>query len=191
MTSGERNLELDSRLVDLLSRCALRDTAAFKAVYDAASPQLFASLLRILKRRDLAEEALQDVLMSVWSNAGSYRPDKGRPMTWMTSIARYRALDMLRRRRPETIFDDEKADDLQASLAVGEDPLAQAESAVQRRRLEECMKDLSREQITSIRLAYFDGCTHQEISARLHTPLGTAKSWIRRGLQALKDCLSR
>ncbi|CAN5131404.1 sigma-70 family RNA polymerase sigma factor [soil metagenome] len=188
MTTAEQNLALNNRLVDLLSRCALHDAAAFKALYDAVSSQLFASLLRILKRKDLAEDALQEVMLSVWHNAGSYRTDRGRPMTWLTSIARYRALDMLRRQRPETQYEDEFVEGLRVSR---DETITRAESAAERQRLEECMNDLSREQSTSIRLAYFDGCTHREISARLSAPLGTAKSWIRRGLQALKDCLTR
>lgn len=180
---------LNSRLVELLSRCASGDKVAFRALYDAASPQLFASLLRILRQRDLAEDALQDVLISVWRNADSYRSDKGQPMTWMTSIARYRALDIVRRQRRER--DVRQDDDTQVAVDMTEGPLAKAESAASVRRLEGCMDELSREQSRSIRLAYFDGYTHQEISMRLNTPLGTAKSWIRRGLQALRDCLER
>ncbi|MBA3563322.1 MAG: sigma-70 family RNA polymerase sigma factor [Gammaproteobacteria bacterium] len=185
-----RKQKLNGRLAELLSRCANGDTAAFRALYDAASPQLFASLLRILRRRDLAEDALQDVLISVWRNADSYRSDKGQPMTWMTSIARYRALDIVRRQHRERNV-EQHSDDAQAIADISGGPFAKTESAAAVRKLEDCMDDLSREQSTSIRLAYLDGYTHGEIATRLRAPLGTAKSWIRRGLQALKDCLER
>lgn len=187
-SAKSRKQTLNGRLVELLSRCAHGDTVAFRAVYDAASPQLFASLLRILRRRDLAEDALQEVLISVWRSADSYRTDKGQPMTWMTSIARYRALDIVRRQRRERDVEP-YSDDVQAIADISGGPSAKIESAT--RMLEDCMGELSREQSTSIRLAYFDGYTHEEISMRLRAPLGTAKSWIRRGLQALRDCLER
>ena len=86
------------RLADLLHACAQGRQAAFQELYGQVSPQLFSILLRILKRKDLAEEALQDALLSVWRNAGSYSAEKGAPMTWLVSICRYRALDMLRRK---------------------------------------------------------------------------------------------
>ncbi|MGH8494710.1 MAG: sigma-70 family RNA polymerase sigma factor [Gammaproteobacteria bacterium] len=164
--------------------------AAFRALHDAASPQLFASLLRILKRRDLAEDALQDVLISVWRHADSYRPDKGQPMTWMTGIARNRALDIIRRQNRVRDFEQD-ADGAGVPADAAEGPLARAENAARRRRLEACLESMSRAQSMSIRLAYLEGYTHQEISMRLHAPLGTAKSWIRRGLQALKECLEK
>ena len=99
--SADRN----RRLTDLLHAVAQGREKAFQELYQLVSPQLFAVLLRILKRRDLAEEALQEALLSVWRNARSYSAEKGAPMTWLLSICRYRALDSLRRRRPEVPLD--------------------------------------------------------------------------------------
>lgn len=178
------------RLADLLHACAQGRQAAFQELYGQVSPQLFSILLRILKRKDLAEEALQDALLSVWRNAGSYSAEKGAPMTWLVSICRYRALDMLRRERREV--------SLEPALATAEDEMAgladeaadpELISKAEERALEECMQRLNAGQQTSLRLAYVDGCTHEEIAARLNSPIGTIKSWVRRGLESLKRCL--
>lgn len=181
------------RLVDLLHACAQGRQAAFQELYGQVSPQLFSILLRILKRKDLAEEALQDALLSVWRNAGSYSAEKGAPMTWLISICRYRALDMLRRERREVSLEPtlEAAEDEMAETAGLADEAADPEliSKAEERALEECMRRLNDGQQTSLRLAYVDGCTHEEIAARIKSPIGTVKSWVRRGLESLKRCL--
>ena len=184
---------LDDRnrhLTDLLHACAKGRQTAFQELYQLTSPQLFAVLVRILKRRDLAEEALQDALLSVWRNAGSYAADKGAPMTWLVSICRYRALDMLRREKREVSLDTDRED-------LDEDGISEQEtvtdavsvSRAEERRLDECMGRLNDGQRRSVRLAYVDGCTHEEIAARIGSPVGTVKSWVRRGLESLKRCL--
>jgi RNA polymerase sigma factor (sigma-70 family) len=179
-------------LADLLHACAQGRQAAFQALYREVSPQLFAILVRILKRRDLAEEALQDALLSVWRNAGSYSVDKGAPMTWLVSICRYRALDILRREKREVSLDTEREDLDEEGQQVSDGervsdavPLSKAEE----RKLDDCMCKLNDGQRRSIRLAYVDGCTHEEIAARIGSPVGTVKSWVRRGLESLKRCL--
>jgi RNA polymerase sigma-70 factor (ECF subfamily) len=177
-------------LTDLLHACAQGRQAAFQELYQHVSPQLFAVLVRILKRRDLAEEALQDGLLSVWRNAGSYAADKGTPMTWMVSICRYRALDMLRREKREVSLDMQRED-------LDEDGISEQEavtdsvsvSKAEERALEDCMQRLNDGQRRSVRLAYVDGCTHEEIAAKVGSPIGTVKSWVRRGLESLKRCL--
>ena len=179
-------------LADLLHACAQGRQSAFQALYREVSPQLFAALVRILRRRDLAEEALQDALLSVWRNAGSYSADKGAPMAWMVSICRYRALDMLRREKREVSLDTERADIDGDGQQVPEGEAvtdAVSVSKAEERRLDECMGRLNDGQQRSIRLAYVDGCTHEEIAARTGSPVGTVKSWVRRGLESLKRCL--
>jgi len=180
----------NARLKDLLHACAQGRQAAFQELYGLVSPQLFASLLRILKRRDLAEEALQDALLSVWRNAGSYSADKGAPMTWLLSICRYRALDALRRGKREVPFDPagEDGEDGAAEIA---DESADAEliSKAEERALDECMGRLNDGQRASLKLAYLDGCTYEEIAANLKSPVGTVKSWVRRRAESLKPCL--
>lgn len=185
----ERLEPRNRRLADLLHACSQGRQAAFHELYGQVSPQLFSILLRILKRKDLAEEALQDALLSVWRNAGSYSAEKGAPMTWLVSICRYRALDMLRRERHEGSL--EQAEDESAGVAGLADETADPEliSKAEVRALEECMQRLDGRQQTSIRLAYVDGCTHEEIAAKLRSPIGTVKSWVRRGLESLKRCL--
>jgi RNA polymerase sigma-70 factor, ECF subfamily len=176
-------VELEDGLESLIARCALGDRAAFQALYERTSPQVFASLLRLLRRRDAAEDVLQEVFVSVWRRAGDYRPDKGRPLTWLTSIARYRALDILRRQGRER------------PLADGEEPADEGEEEPEivdgrsAHRLNACMERLGVEQRRCVQLAYVDGYTHSDIARALGTPLGTIKSWLRRSLQSLKQCM--
>src|SRR5215470_18616378 len=99
MSLSAQSAELDEQLLALLDRCAAADSSALQRLYELASPFLFACLTRILRRRALAEEALQDVFVSIWQRAGQFRSSRGRPMTWMMSIARYRAIDLLRHER--------------------------------------------------------------------------------------------
>ena len=179
----------NARLKDLLHAAAQGRQAAFQELYRLVAPQLFASLLRILKRRDLAEEALQDALLSVWRNAGSYSADKGAPMTWLLSICRYRALDALRRGKREVPFESTEDGEDGAAAIADESADAELISKAEERALDECMGRLNDGQRASIRLAYFDGCTHEEIAANLKSPVGTVKSWVRRGLESLKRCL--
>jgi RNA polymerase sigma-70 factor (ECF subfamily) len=184
--------ERNRRLADLLHACAQGRQAAFQALYREVSPQLFAVLVRILKRKDLAEEALQDALLSVWRNAGSYSADKGAPMTWLVSICRYRALDMLRREKREVSLDTDREDLDEDGQQVLEGEAVMdtvSTSKAEERKLDECMGRLNGGQQQSLRLAYVDGCTHEEIAAKVGSPVGTVKSWVRRGLESLKRCL--
>jgi len=179
-------------LADLLHACAQGRQTAFQALYREVSPQLFAVLVRILKRRDLAEEALQDALLSAWRNAGSYSAEKGTPMTWLVSICRYRALDMLRREKREVSLDTDQEDLDGEGQQVADGAMvtdAVNVSKAEERKLDDCMRRLNEGQQRSIRLAYVDGCTHEEIAAQVGSPVGTVKSWVRRGLESLKRCL--
>ncbi|MGH8282689.1 MAG: sigma-70 family RNA polymerase sigma factor [Gammaproteobacteria bacterium] len=178
-------------LVDLLYGCAQARQPAFQKLYQLTSPQLFAILMRILKRRDLAEEALQDAFLSVWRNASSYTAQKGTPMTWLVSICRYRALDMLRREHREVHLDPSDEEDENAALTGFADESASRDliSHAEARALKHCLDELNEGQRNSLKLAYFDGCSQEEIASTLHAPIGTVKSWVRRGLQGLKQCL--
>lgn len=181
------------RLTDLLHGVTQGRQTAFQELYGLVSPQLFATLLRILKRRDLAEEALQDALLSVWRNAASYSADKGAPMTWLVSICRYRALDTLRRQRREVslefILEDVEGGTAELAGLVDESADGMLISKAEERALDECMGRLNVGQRSGLKLAYFGGCTHEEIAAHLSSPIGTVKSWVRRGLESLKRCL--
>jgi len=181
----------NTQLIGLLHGCAQKHQAALQELYALASPQLFAILVRILKRRDLAEEALQDAFISVWRKAGSYTVQKGSPMTWLVSICRYRALDMLRREQREVPLEGtgDYSDDTELNLASEDPEAGELISHAQARALKRCLEQLSDSQRHSLKLAYFDGCSHEEIAQVLSSPIGTVKSWVRRGLQALKRCL--
>lgn len=181
----------DETLGELLARVQSGEAHAFSVLYARTSPQLFAVLKRMLRRQDLAEEALQDVFVNIWSKAGSYRPARGPAMAWLVSMARYRAIDLKRRGYREMALEDAP---LAAQAEVADTtpgPMAEALWGLDRQRLEDCLTELSDGQQRGIRLAYLDGLTQEEVATHLNSPLGTVKSWIRRGLQALKECLGR
>jgi RNA polymerase sigma-70 factor (ECF subfamily) len=180
--------EFDSELAGLLGRCATADSSALQRLYELVSPILFACLTRILRRRALAEEALQDVFVSIWQRAGQFSPTRGRPMTWMMSIARYRAIDLLRHERlvPQLVPDlPERVAAQPESEAEGSSPAWLPASGL----LEHCLALLSEQQRHCLKLAFVGGNSHEDISRLTGSPLGTVKSWIRRGLQSLRQCL--
>jgi RNA polymerase sigma-70 factor (ECF subfamily) len=177
-----------ARLEALVARCAAGDSAALQILYQNTAAQLFSVVKRILLRTDLAEEALQDVYVSIWRNAKDYRASKGAVFTWMTSIARYRAIDIKRSRSHEVSFADPveyvpEDHDVAADLAN----VAGLEADVER--LKRCLAELGLMQRNAVCLAYMNGLTHDEVATALGSPLGTVKSWVRRGLDSLKRCL--
>ncbi|MEO1595076.1 MAG: sigma-70 family RNA polymerase sigma factor [Pseudomonadota bacterium] len=179
-----------SKLDALLGRVAQSDHAAFRALYDASASRLFAVLISILSQRDLAEDALQDVFVRVWNSADAWRPSQGAAMAWLTTLARNRAIDILRKRGREMPLSDDAAEALPAE-GSGTDPELAAQWGSDADRLRVCMDELTGEQCTSIRLAFLRGCSHSEVAQVTGAPLGTVKSWIRRGLAALKACIAR
>lgn len=176
---------LEERLVGLLDRCAATDPAALRELYELASPVLFGCLVRILRRRALAEEALQDVFVSIWQRAGQFRAERGRPMVWMMSIARYRAIDLLRHERAAPALVPELPERADLTEESREDLSEWLPAGV----LERCLALLSDSQRRCLELAYVGGASHEDISRVTGNPLGTVKSWIRRGLQSLRQCL--
>jgi RNA polymerase sigma factor (sigma-70 family) len=190
----EKSLEL----AQLLARAGLGDRAAFGRLYERSSGHLFAVVLRIQRDRALAEDLLQDIYVSVWKAAGTFDAARSQPLTWLTHIARHRAIDSLRRARtqPQLLSssrpdDDDQPDpaDKLASDAPG--PLDLLGRASDARDLSHCMQHLSAPQRQSVALAFFDGLSHAEVAAQLQEPLGTVKSWVRRALATLKNCLER
>lgn len=170
---------------------AIGDRQALRAVYDLSAAKLFGLALRITRKRDLAEDVVQESFVSIWHHAGDYRPQLAAPMTWMTTIVRNRALDALRRTATArlasaTPLDDAPESDL-ADTAAGPAELAQASQ--QARALNRCLQRLEHGQRQAIMLAYLQDMSHSELAERMHAPLGTIKSWIRRGLERLRACL--
>ena len=186
-------------LAQLMSRSALGDRTAFARLYDLTSPHLFAVVLRIQRDRALAEDLLQEVYVNLWRSAGSFDAAQSQPMTWLTSVARNKAIDSLRRAQTQPVLqsvhrDDEDDDrpDLDQQLAdEGPGPMDLLSQAGDARRLDTCMKGLTAAQRQSVALAFFDGLSHTEVAAHLRQPLGTVKSWVRRALLSLKECLER
>lgn len=175
-------------LASLLRATAQRDTRAFRLLYDTTSSHLYGVLLRMLRQRDRAEDALQDCYLRIWNRAESYAPEKGHPLAWMMTIARYRALDLLRAQREHhSLDDDDSRHPEPIDLAPSPDDNAGTEEGLHR--LEHCLAELPSEQRDALLLAYYEGFTHPELAQRLDSPLGTVKSWVRRGLQRLRECL--
>ncbi|MEP7058916.1 MAG: sigma-70 family RNA polymerase sigma factor, partial [Caldimonas sp.] len=191
----ERSLDLSR----LLGRAGLGDRAAFATLYERTSPHLFAVVLRINRDRAQAEDILQEVFVNVWRAAQGFDAAQSQPLTWLTSIARNRAIDSLRRgqTRPQiqthgasgsaNDAEEDSVYDTVADAAPGPlDLLSQASDA---RALAACMEGLSALQRQSVALAFFHGLSHAEVADQMRQPLGTVKSWVRRALLALKDCL--
>jgi len=177
------------RLAGLLAQCTLKNQRAFAELYQLTSAKLFGVALRILRRQDWAEEVLQECYVNIWNHAGDYAVQKSAPLTWMTSIVRNRSLDWLRRPRTEATGEEyDIAVEAWQDDAPGpmESLMAAAESAA----LARCMQQLEAKQRQSIMLAFFHGLSHSQLARHMKQPLGTVKTWVRRGLERLKGCLS-
>jgi RNA polymerase sigma factor (sigma-70 family) len=172
---------------------ARKDAQAFEALYAATSPRLFGFALRILRKHELAEEALQDAFVAIWHAAGHYEATLAAPMTWMTTVVRNKAFDILRRldSRPDVDvaqFDAEILGNLEDTAL---DPALAVQTSSDARALAFCLAALEKTQRQAIGLAYFHDMSHDEVARRLALPIGTVKTWIRRGLMQLKTCLAR
>jgi RNA polymerase sigma-70 factor, ECF subfamily len=175
-------------LRELLVAVARGDAVAFEQLYRSTSAKLFGICMGILPRSD-AEEVLQEVFTTIWRKADQYDAARASPITWLAMMTRNRSIDRLRasanQRQGGPI-------DLAGEI---HDPapstLADAESSDERRRLEACMSQLEQQRRKLIRTAFFEGATYEELAQRSGSPLGTVKSWIRRGLAQLKACLER
>ena len=192
----------NEKLKQLLRATAHSDAKAFRTLYDQTSPRLLAVALTIMRDPDLAEDVLQDAFVQVWHRAGEFHADRGSVLTWMTTIVRYRAIDLLRRRghdsssgkQPPIDVDPADIDFLKRSDAEENDrpqsgPLARAITGEENSMLRDCIDRLSINQQRGIALAFFRGFTHQALADCLAEPLGTIKSRLRRSLLRLKDCL--
>jgi RNA polymerase sigma-70 factor (ECF subfamily) len=203
MTTPPEDWSQRSReLAALLARIALGDRAAFGTLYQATSAHLLGVVLRIQKDRAQAEDVLQEVYVNVWRAAQGFDATLSQPLTWLTSIARNRAIDSLRRRQSDPVtvsttvstsagVDDDEHDMLQDFASADAGPLDALVQAGDARALRGCLGALSGEQQQSLALAFYQGLSHAEVAEHLRQPLGTVKSWVRRGLLALKGCLER
>jgi RNA polymerase sigma-70 factor (ECF subfamily) len=192
-------------LAQLLARAGLGDRRAFAELYDKTSGYLFGVVLRIQRDRAVAEELLQEIYITLWRQAAGFDAARSQPLTWLTHIARHRAIDSLRRaeaqpRAAEFTAGPDDGDDegdaarrraLEALPDEAAGPLELLSQASDARQLGQCMEHLSAAQRQCVALAFYDGLSHSEVATRLRQPLGTVKSWVRRALLALKSCLDR
>ncbi len=192
--------ERSQELAQLLARSGLGDRAAFARLYEQTAGHLLAVVLRIQRDRALAEDLLQEVYVKVWKAAAGFDAARAQPLTWLTSIARNRAIDSLRRQATQPQLDratapdadgDDGPDRVESTPSDDPGPLDLLQRASQARELDQCLQHLPPPQRQSVALAFFDGLSHAEVAAHLREPLGTVKSWVRRALQTLRSCLDR
>lgn len=185
MSQSNKNQDDLMRLLVAVSR---EDRYAFQVLYDSVSARMFGVCLKLAGQRELAEEALQEAFIQIWHRAREYHTDRGMPLGWMMSIARYRTLDMMRARKVRHNSGEQHLDYVEDER---EGPLGESLRSAGNAQLTGCLDELTDEQRDSILLSYYKGFTHDELAQTLSSPLGTVKSWIRRGLIALRGCLER
>lgn len=175
-----------AEIAELIARCALRDRAAFRSLYQRTSAKLFGVVLRILRNRAEAEDAIQDVYIKIWQRADRYVPGQYSPISWLVTVARNHALDIVRARRPPGA-------DLDAALEVPDtapDPERMTESSEEGARVEACLATLEPDRAEAVRGAYLDGYSYEELAQRYAVPLNTMRTWLRRSLIRLRECLT-
>ena len=175
-------------LADALARCARGDRSALRAIFESEGPRLVAVAERIVRRRDLAEEVVQDAFIQIWTKAPQYSRERGSPRGWIYGIVRHRSIDVVRHRSWEDLTDETELARLQESdhADIAENIWMDLGA---RSRLRECLEQLDEAKRRCILMAYVCGYTHTEIAGRLRLPAGTAKTWIRRGLALLRECM--
>ncbi len=175
-------------VANLISRVAMGDRAAFSALYKATSPKLFGICVRILKNRAEAEEALQEIYIKVWQRASTFASASGTPSTWLATIARNHAIDTIRARKPV-------AEPVEEAFDLSDDstptPEQQAVLTDEGRRIDHCMGNLDAVHAKAVRSAYVDGVSYLELAEELKVPLNTVRTWLRRSLLKLRECLQR
>lgn len=175
-------------LAYLVYRTALGDQRAFENLYRHTSPRLYGLAMTVLRRKELAEDVLQEAFVSIWHSASTYSPDKGSVQTWLNVIVRNRCIDRLRKEPQRVVvMENEEWEQIEHNAIT---PLQELESDAEAEVLARCLEGLEAKQRQSLTLAYFNGMTHIELASHLKVPLGTVKAWVRRGLERLRGCLN-
>ncbi|MGB3555044.1 MAG: sigma-70 family RNA polymerase sigma factor [Jannaschia sp.] len=172
-----------------LAGAATGDRAAFGQLYDATCAKLYGTCLRVLRDREEAEEALQEVYVKIWDNAHRYRSNGLSPITWMAAVTRNHCIDRLRARGPARLRAEMPQADLLADPGPG--PEARAIAQSEAKAIRDCLGELPPERSDAVRGAYLEGETYADLAARFEVPLNTMRTWLRRSLIALRDCLAR
>lgn len=174
-------------LSDLIGRIASGDRGAFRALYTTTSAKLFGVCVRLLRDRSDAEDALQEIYVRIWHNSATYAGSGHGAMTWLIAIARNHAIDRLRARKPNQAA----LDDIAEPHDPAPDPERAAIQTAERARIENCLEELRTERAEAVRGAYLEGYSYQELAGRHGVPVNTMRTWLRRSLTSLRDCLQR
>jgi RNA polymerase sigma factor (sigma-70 family) len=177
----------DEPIEPILVAIAGGDRAALRSLYEGEAPRMLGVALRLLKRRDLAEEAVQDAFIRIWQHAGTFDPKRGSGRSWLYAILRHRALNILRGESRTELVDDFEPFGLESPDVSPEDWVTHLSDAGALRR---CLERIEPTRRKALLLAYTEGLSHGELAGRLGVPLGTMKSWIRRSLIALRECMA-
>ena len=175
-----------AELVRLLAAVADGDQAAFERLYAATRAKLYGVVLRILRRADLADEVMQEAYLKIWNSAGQFDPALASPITWMVTIARNRAIDLARKKRDVSV---EETPGVLERAAESVDPLAARERSEELRRLLNCLGRLDPDERRLMLLAYYNGLSREQLAAKLGHPVNTIKTWLRRSILAVRECL--
>jgi RNA polymerase sigma-70 factor (ECF subfamily) len=183
----------DAELMALIDRIGHRDEAALKQLYERTAPKLMGLAMRVVRQREWAEDVIQEAFLTVWRVAGDYRSSLSPPLAWLGLIVRSRALDLLRRRTADRAqltqeFDELMADQMESDAP---NPVDTADASEQAWALHQCLAQLEGKQREVVSLAYLRDLSHGELAQQLKLPLGTVKTWIRRGLEQLRGCMAR
>jgi RNA polymerase sigma factor (sigma-70 family) len=192
----------DQHLIALLDRIApaggeggrhADSEAALRELYDLTCSRLYCVALRVVVNREWAEDVLQEAYLSIWRVAGDYRAALSPPLAWMGLIVRSRALDFLRRRVSERADAGLQLDGAISETVAGDspNPMDTSDASEQAWALHECLRKLESRQREVVSLAYLRDLSHSELAEQLRLPLGTVKTWIRRGLEQLRGCMAR
>ena len=183
----------DTQLIALIDRVALLDEKALRELYEQTSSKLYGVAVRVVTNREWAEDVLQEAFINIWRIAGDYKASLSPPMAWMALVVRSRGLDFLRRRACDRADRMQELDDVISDTVAGDspNPMDTAQASEQAQALHLCLNQLDNKQREVVSLAYLRDMSHAELAEQLKLPLGTVKTWIRRGLEQLRDCMSR
>ncbi|MEO7400624.1 MAG: sigma-70 family RNA polymerase sigma factor [Polaromonas sp.] len=183
----------DSQLIALLDRVALADESALKELYELTSSKLYGVAVRVVANREWAEDVLQEAYLNIWKIAGNYKATLSPPMAWMGLVVRSRGLDFLRRRTSDRADHMQELDEFISDTVAGDspNPMDTTQASEQAWALHQCLKQLEDKQREVVSLAYLRDLSHGELAQQLKLPLGTVKTWIRRGLEQLRGCMGK